>query len=166
MVASDAINTIWAFGGKFVSFLIILSVVGTIGIYILTAPRIYFAMAEDGLFFKKFAEIHPKYQTPFWAIILQSAWTIFLLILLKTFSNMISFVVFIDTGFFLLAALTYFFLVKQKSLIGIICAIIFMAMSAFIVINTLIEKTQESIIGIIFLVVGAGIFFIFKRIGK
>lgn len=163
MVASDAINTIWNFGGKFVSFLIILSVVGTIGIYILTAPRIYFAMAEDGLFFKKFAEIHPKYQTPFWAIIFQSAWTIFLLILLKNFSNLISFVVFIDTGFFLLAALTYFFLVKHKSVIGIICAIIFMAMSAFIVINTLIEKTQEAIIGIVFLAIGAIVYFVFKK---
>ena len=49
-VASDAISTIWALGGKFISFLIILSVLGTIGIYILTAPRIYFAMADDKLF--------------------------------------------------------------------------------------------------------------------
>ena len=72
-VASDAINTIWNFGGKFVSFLIIISVVGTIGIYILTAPRIYFAMAEDKLFFKKFAEIHSVYGTPVWAIVIQSA---------------------------------------------------------------------------------------------
>ena len=88
-VASDAINTIWTFGGKFISFLIILSVLGTIGIYILTAPRIYFAMADDKLFFKKFAEIHPIYHTPFWAIIFQSIWTIFLLVFWKTFSDLI-----------------------------------------------------------------------------
>nr|MCU0326538.1 amino acid permease [Spirosomataceae bacterium] len=78
-VAADSISTFWDFGAKFVAFLIVLSVLGTIGIYILTAPRIYFAMAEDGIFFKKFAEIHPKYKTPFWAIIFQSVWTIFLL---------------------------------------------------------------------------------------
>lgn len=163
MVASDAINTIWTLGGKFVSFLIILSVLGTIGIYILTAPRIYFAMADDGLFFKKFAEIHPKYKTPFWAIIFQSIWTIVLLILLQTFTNLITFVVFVDTAFFFLAAATYFFLIKQKSILGIIAAIVFLAMNGFIFINTLIEKPKESIIGIIFLAFGSIIYFLFKK---
>lgn len=163
MVASDAINTIWTFGGQFVSFLIILSVVGTIGIYILTAPHIYFAMADDGLFFKKFAEIHPKYQTPFWAIIFQSIWTIFLLIFWQTFTNLITFVVFVDTAFFFLAGATYFFLIKEKTVVGIIAAIIFLAMTGFIVINTLIEKPFEAITGLIFLAVGAGIFFVFNQ---
>lgn len=163
MVASDAIGTIWTLGGKFISFLIIISVVGTIGIYILTAPRIYFAMADDGLFFKKFAEIHPKYKTPFWAIIVQSIWTIALLILLKTFTNLTTFVVFVDTAFFFLAAASYFFLIKQKSIVGIITAIIFLAMTGFIVINTLIEKPYESVIGIIFLAVGSIVYFIFKQ---
>jgi len=106
-VASDAVNIVWSAGSKFISFLIILSVVGTIGIYILTAPRIYFAMADDKLFFKKFAELHPVYKTPFWAIIFQSIWTIFLLIFWKTFSNLITYVVFVDTAFFFLAAATY-----------------------------------------------------------
>ncbi|HRH43167.1 MAG TPA: amino acid permease [Pyrinomonadaceae bacterium] len=163
MVATDAINTIWTLGGKFVSFLIVLSVLGTIGIYILTAPRIYFAMADDKLFFKKFAEIHPKYKTPFWAIIFQSIWTIFLLIFWQTFSNLITFVVFVDTAFFFLTAATYFVLIKQKSINGIVAAIIFMAMTGFIVINTLIEKPTEAIAGIIFLAIGTIIFFIFKN---
>lgn len=166
MVASDAINTIWTLGGKFVSFLIILSVVGTIGIYILTAPRIYFAMADDGLFFKKFAEIHPKYQTPFWAIIFQSVWTIFLLIFWQTFNNLITFVVFVDTAFFFLAGATYFFLIKEKTPLGIVAAIIFLAMTGFIVVNTLIEKPFEAVTGLIFLGVGTGIYFIFKNTRK
>lgn len=163
MVATDAINTIWTLGGKFVSFLIVLSVLGTIGIYILTAPRIYFAMADDGLFFKKFAEIHPKYKTPFWAIIFQSIWTIFLLIFWQTFSNLITFVVFVDTAFFFLTAATYFVLIKQKSINGIVAAIIFMAMTGFIVVNTLIEKPTEAVAGLIFLALGTVIFFIFKN---
>lgn len=166
MVASDAINTIWILGGKFVSFLIILSVLGTIGIYILTAPRIYFAMAEDKLFFKQFAEIHPTYKTPFWAIIFQSVWTIFLLILLQNFSNLISFVVFVDTAFFFLAAATYFVLIKEKTVFGILAVLIFLAMTGFIVVNTLIEKPKESIIGIVFLGVGTVIYFIFKNKNK
>lgn len=162
-VASDAINTIWALGGKFISFLIILSVLGTIGIYILTAPRIYFAMADDGLFFKKFAEIHPKYHTPFWAIIFQSVWTILLLIFWKTFSNLITYVVFVDTTFFLLTAATYFTLIKNKTLFGKLTAIVFIAMCSFIVLNTLIEKPQQAIAGIIFLAIGSLVFQYFKK---
>lgn len=165
-VASDAISTIWNFGGKFISFLIVLSVLGTIGIYILTAPRIYFAMADDKLFFKKFAEIHPEYKTPFWAIIFQSIWTIFLLIFWKTFSNLITYVVFVDTIFFFLTAAAYFYLIKQKTTVGIIAAIIFMAMSAFIVFNTLIEKPQQAIAGIIFLGIGSAIYYFFKNNNK
>lgn len=149
-VASDAISTVWSLGGKFISFLLILSVLGTIGIYILTAPRIYFAMAEDKLFFKKFAEIHPVYKTPIWAIIFQSIWTILLLIFWKTFSNLITYVVFVDTAFFFLTAAAYFKLIKNRTFLGSLSAIVFMLMTAFIVINTLIEKPQQAIAGLVF----------------
>jgi APA family basic amino acid/polyamine antiporter len=165
-VASDAINTIWGFGGKFVSFLIILSVVGTIGIYILTAPRIYFAMAEDKIFFKKFAELHPVYKTPMWAIIFQSVWAIFLLIFWKTFSNLITYVVFVDVIFFLLTAATYFVIIKEKTILGILGALAFIAMSGFIIVNTVIEKPSQAIAGISFLLIGSGFFLIFKRVVK
>jgi APA family basic amino acid/polyamine antiporter len=162
-VASDAISVVWSAGAKFISFLIILSVLGTIGIYILTAPRIYFAMADDKLFFKKFAEIHPTYKTPFWAIIFQSLWTIFLLIFWKTFSNLITYVVFVDTVFFLLAALTYFWLLKEKTYVGSISAIVFIAMCAFIIGNTLIEKPQQAGAGLLFLGIGYVSYLFFKK---
>lgn len=161
-VASDAINTIWNFGGKFISFLIIVSVVGTIGIYILTAPRIYFAMAEDRLFFKKFAEIHPKFGTPVWAIAFQSLWTIVLLVFWKTFSNLITFVVFVDSIFFFVTALTFFFLIKTKKISSVVLAVIFLAMTGFIVLNTLYEKPLEAVSGLVFLGVGCIFFAIFR----
>jgi basic amino acid/polyamine antiporter, APA family len=162
-VASDAINTIWNFGGKFISFLIIISVVGTIGIYILTAPRIYFAMADDRLFFKKFAEIHPVYGTPVWAIVIQSIWAIFLLVFWKTFSNLITYVVFVDEIFFFLAALSFFFLIRSKSILGVFLALVFLAMTGFIIINTLVEKPQQAVAGLIFLGIGCIFFVIFRR---
>ena len=162
-VASDAINTIWILGGKFISFLIILSVVGTIGIYILTAPRIYFAMADDGLFFKKFAQIHPVYGTPVWAIVFQSIWTIILLVFWKTFSNLITYVVFVDEIFFFLTALTFFILIKPKTPGGIAWALIFLAMTAFIILNTLYEKPEQAVAGLIFLAIGCVFFLVFQK---
>lgn len=171
-VASEAISTVWGLGAKFISFLIVLSVLGTIGIYILTAPRIYFAMAEDGLFFKQFAQIHPRFQTPFWAIIFQSFWTILLLIFWQTFSNLITYVVFVDTAFFFLTAATIFTFRKRKlsrnySTLGYpFTPLIFMAMSAFVVVNTLIEKPEQAIAGLLFLALGGGAYVYFKRSGK
>ena len=169
-VASDAINTFWVAGSKFIAFLIVLSVLGTIGIYILTAPRIYFAMADDGLFFKKFATIHPKYKTPVWAIIFQSAWTILLLLFWKTFSNLITYVVFVDGGFFLLTATTIFVFRKKmpnavrnyRALFYPITPLIFIAMEGFITINTLKEKPEQALSGLFFLGIGVLVFYYFK----
>ncbi len=168
-VASEAISTVWAAGAKFVAVLIVLSVLGTIGIYILTAPRIYFAMAQDGLFFKKFAEVHPTYQTPQWAIVFQSLWTILLLLFWQTFSNLITYVVFVDTGFFLLTAATIFVYRKRKLERGYstflypIPPLVFISMSAFIVVNTFLEKPEQALAGIFFLGLGSLFFGYFKR---
>lgn len=176
-VAADAVSTIWTAGALFVAFLIVLSVLGTIGIYIWTAPRIYFAMARDGVFFKQFAEIHPRYKTPQYAIIFQSIWAIVLLIFWKTFADLITYVVFIDTAFFFLTASTIFVLRRKdaqqteqipryRTLLYPITPLIFMAMSAFIVVNTLIEKPTQAIAGLVFLVIGVGVFYMFKKMSK
>ena len=170
-VASDATTVVWSAGATFIAFLIVLSVLGTIGIYILTAPRIYFAMADDGLFFKQFAMIHPRYKTPQYAIVFQSLWTIVLLLFWKTFSDLITYVVFIDTAFFFLTAATIFvFRKKMKETTSAYRTIgypftplIFMGMSAFIVINTLIEKPVQAFAGIAFLGIGVLVFYYFKR---
>lgn len=169
-VASDAVSVIWSAGATFIAFLITLSVLGTIGIYILTAPRIYFAMADDGLFFKQFARLHPKYKTPQYAIIFQSLWTIVLLLFWKTFSDLITYVVFIDTAFFCLTAATIFVFrkrIKEAATYRTIgypfTPLIFMAMSAFIVVNTLIEKPTQAIAGLVFLGIGVGVFYAFKQ---
>ncbi len=162
-VASDAISTVWGLGGKFVSFLIILSVVGTIGIYTLTAPRIYLAMAEDELFFKQFSEIHPRFGTPVWAIAFQSLWTILLLVFWQTFSNLITFVVFVDEVFFFLTALSFFLLIKGKKAVGSILAVVFLAMTGFIILNTLYEKPGQAAAGLVFLALGGIFFLMFRR---
>ena len=61
-VAADAIEAAFSFGGSLVSILVMCSLIGTIAIYTMTAPRIYFAMAKDGLFFKSLTKVHPKYK--------------------------------------------------------------------------------------------------------
>jgi APA family basic amino acid/polyamine antiporter len=74
-VAADvAEKVLGGAGGKLVSFIILLSIIGTLNGCFLTSPRVYFAQARDGLFFRKFATVHPQHQTPSVAIIAQGLW--------------------------------------------------------------------------------------------
>ncbi len=71
LVAADvALKLVGPVGVAFVSLTVMLSTFGTLNGSILTAPRIFFAMADDGLFFRKIASVHPRYQTPYVSIIL------------------------------------------------------------------------------------------------
>jgi amino acid transporter len=69
LVAADVAQRLVGAGGVvFVSSTVMLSTFGTLNGSILTSPRIWFAMAEDGLFFRRVASVHPRFQTPYVAI--------------------------------------------------------------------------------------------------
>lgn len=114
-VAADAMNTLAPWGGKLMAALIALSTFGTTGIYCMTAPRIYYAMARDGIFFQKLAEVHPRWRTPVHAILIQSAWSVFLLLFWGTFEDLIEYVTFMDwIGLMLVGTTIFVFRHRQK----------------------------------------------------
>jgi basic amino acid/polyamine antiporter, APA family len=78
--ADMATTTLGSLGGTFVSLTVLLSVVGAINGCVLTAARIPFAQARDGLFFARFGEVHPRFQTPGFAIVCGGIWTIILVL--------------------------------------------------------------------------------------
>ncbi|HEX7368809.1 MAG TPA: amino acid permease [Rhodanobacteraceae bacterium] len=68
-VAADAAGSVLGrAGASLVGALVMLSVFGTLNGSILSSPRVFFAMAEDGLFFRTVGRVHPKFQTPYVAI--------------------------------------------------------------------------------------------------
>ena len=70
LVAADAAQLLVGdWGVTFVAITVMLSTFGTLNGTLLTAPRIFFAMADDGLFFRALAKVHPKFETPYVAII-------------------------------------------------------------------------------------------------
>ncbi len=71
LVAADtAKRAIGGVGETLVAIAVMISAFGTLNGSILTGPRIFFAMADDGLFFRKIAAVHPRFQTPHVAILL------------------------------------------------------------------------------------------------
>jgi APA family basic amino acid/polyamine antiporter len=67
-------------GGTLVSVIILLSIIGSLNGAVLTCPRVYFAQAQDGLFFERFGEVHPRYRTPGFAILAQGVWAAVLIV--------------------------------------------------------------------------------------
>lgn len=167
-VAADAVGTVFGpTGGSLIALTIFISTFGTAGIYTLTAPRIYYAMAADRVFFQQIAVIHPRFNTPANAILLQSAWAIILILFWGTFENLISYVVFTDWIFFGLAAACVFILRRKlpdaprpyRTLGYPITPLCFVLMAAWFVVDTLVEKPEQAWAGIIFLALGVPVYY-------
>jgi len=170
-VAADAVEkVVGPIGGSLIALAIFISTFGTAGIYTLTAPRIYFAMAKDKIFFRKIAEVHPRFHTPALSIIVQSTWAIFLIFFWGTFEDLISYVVFTDAIFFALAAFAVIILRKRlpksprsyKTFGYPITPIFFIAVNVWFVFNTLIEKPAQSLAGLGFLLLGIPVYYFWK----
>jgi APA family basic amino acid/polyamine antiporter len=92
-----------AAGARFVALLIVVSSLGFLAVVILTGPRLIYAMAADGLFFRRAAVLHPRYSTPVFALWFQAAVSLALLTT-NTYDQLLSYVVFADWLFFGLTA--------------------------------------------------------------
>jgi APA family basic amino acid/polyamine antiporter len=86
---------------------IAVSTFGFLNLVILVTPRVYQAMAADGLFFARLARLHPTHRTPTGAIVFQGAWATGLA-LTGTYAQLLDYVVFADWIFFGLTAATLF----------------------------------------------------------
>jgi len=171
-VAADAVGTVLGpAGGSLISLAIVISTFGVIGIYTLTAPRIYYAMAADGVFFRKVAEIHPRFQTPAFAIMIQSLWAVVLVLFWGTFENLISYVVFTDWIFFALAGASV--IVLRRTMPDAPrpyrvpgypwVPLFFVATSVWFVAMTLVSKPAQALAGLGFLGLGVPVYYVWKR---
>jgi basic amino acid/polyamine antiporter, APA family len=89
-------------GARALSLLIVISTFGFLNLALLSAPRVYYAMAADGLFFRSLARLSPRFHAPTAAILLQGGLAA-LFALLNTYDRLLSYAVFADWVFFALA---------------------------------------------------------------
>lgn len=170
-VAGDALEAIYTGGGHAVALLIGISVFGTMSIYTMSAPRVYFAMAKDGIFFSQLAKLHPRFQTPANAMIVQALWACLLLLFWGRFENLITYVTFIDIAFMMLAGAGIFYFRKHladahrpyRAWGYPIVPAFFVITTCLFLVNTLIEKPDQAIGGLIVLGVGVIAFYVLKK---
>jgi APA family basic amino acid/polyamine antiporter len=96
-----------ALGGRILAAVVVLCVLGSLGVFMICAPRVYHAMANDGLFLSAVAKTHPRFGTPARAIAVQAA-IASLLIALGTFQQIIAYFIFVAVFFLGLTVLGLF----------------------------------------------------------
>jgi basic amino acid/polyamine antiporter, APA family len=105
-------QTMGSVGATLVSVTVLISIVGAINGCILTAARIPFAQAQDGLFFRRFGHVHPRFQTPAFAIVLQGLWTA-LLVISGSYENLFSYSIVAAWIFYMLSVAAVFVLRRR-----------------------------------------------------
>jgi len=115
VVASDVLTIlIGPIGAALIAILVIISASGSINGTMMTAPRVYYAMAKDGLFFKWLDFVHPRFQTPSRAIAAHCLWAGAILLIRGTFETIATGLVFTILIFYGLSTLSLFKMRKDK----------------------------------------------------
>jgi basic amino acid/polyamine antiporter, APA family len=154
-------------GASLIVVLILTCTFGALNATIISYPRISFRMAQEKVFFKKAAWVHPVFNTPYIALIYHCVWSC-VLVVTGTFDQITNLVVFSTYLFFGLISAG---LVKMKmqnkitrKVIGYpVFPVIIILFSLALVINTLIVNTRASLLGLLLMFSGLPFYFYFKR---
>jgi len=158
--ASDVMrNALGDFGARAIAAGIAISTVGFLSQSMLTAPRVYFAMAQDGLFFKSVGKVNPRTRAPIVAIALQGLLAI-VIAFLGSYDRILNYVVSIDVIFFGLTACCIFVFRKRagRESAGVpghpVTTILFIAVCWSVAINTIYTFPHNTLIGVAILLAG------------
>jgi basic amino acid/polyamine antiporter, APA family len=170
VAAIAGIKQVWVMGGLFISILIIVSTFNSTNNSLMTAPRIYYAMAKDGLFFKKAGLSHPKFLTPHKAILLQLFWCL-VLIISGSFNMLTEMLVFVAFIFYGCGAFGVIILRRKmpnenrpfKVPLYPIIPLVFTLFSAFLVYYSIVQSPGYAIIGLILVVLGVPLYYFFNH---
>jgi basic amino acid/polyamine antiporter, APA family len=107
IAAASMKATVGPWAAKLVALTILISVFSGMNSVVLTAPRVFYAMACDGLFFRKLAEVHPRFRTPATAIIALGVWSA-VLAMMGSFQKLIGYAMFVAWIFYGLGGASVF----------------------------------------------------------
>ncbi|MES3033408.1 MAG: amino acid permease [Gemmatimonadota bacterium] len=170
-VAGEAVAAVMGpAAGWLIAAAIIVSMYSAAHSTVITAPRVYFAMARDGLFFRRLVEVHPRFGTPALAIITSCLWSV-VLALTGTFEQLLTYVVFIGWIFYALGAAAVIALrIKRPDAVRPfrvpwypVTPVLFVLAGLVIVLNTIVTQPVQSAIGIAVVLAGAPAYLIWRR---
>jgi APA family basic amino acid/polyamine antiporter len=175
LVAADvALRLIGPAGVTFIALTVMLSTLGTLNGSILTNPRVFFAMAADGLLFRKIADVHPRFKTPYVAIALTAVLGI-IFVLLRTFEQLADSFVTAILPFYALGVASIFVFRRRSAAeysppfrapLYPIAPILFVLATLYLLVNALIDPSSRWPTLAIFGVILAGIPVYYATVGR
>jgi len=169
-IAADAADALLGYGGgSFMSSLVIFSTFGALSGIVLCGPRVYYAMAKDGLLFHWLGTVHPRYLTPHRAIIIQAAWSA-ILVATGTYKELFTRVVYTEWIFFAFMAFGLFLLRRRSNIIRQykiwgypVVPAVFIISSLAIVANQVLSDPRESVIGLSIIFAGIPVYLLWAK---
>jgi APA family basic amino acid/polyamine antiporter len=170
-LASDMMTSLYGLhAGGAVIIAVLISIFSALNGSILVGARVPFAMARDGLFFRSFASIHPKYRTPGTSMLWLCVWSS-VVILSGWFDDLYNFVIFGSWILYLMTGVSVFVLRrKQPNLVRPYrvtgypyVPVLFCAVAALLLVSTLQTRPRESLMGLVLMALGIPFYFHWKR---
>jgi APA family basic amino acid/polyamine antiporter len=170
VMADAASKFIGGKGAAIVTIIILISLIGANNGFILTSARINYAMARDNRFFKQAAIIHPKFQSPANALIIQCIWAC-ILTFSGTFNQLITYIIFASWIFYGMSAGAVIILRKKKPDMERPyqipfypwIPIIFILFAIFLTVNTILEAPRDAAIGTGLILAGLPLYYYWKK---
>lgn len=158
-IAADAASVlVGPRGAAAISILVLVSSLGAVNGIILAGPRVYYAMAQDGLAPRIVGEVHPRFHSPHVAIAAQAVWST-VLVLTGTYRSLFTRVVYTEWLFF--GLMTFGLLRLRRRFIP--AAAVFLPACALVVLNQFISDPKESVVGFLLVATGLPVYFLIKR---
>ncbi len=173
-VALEAMELIAGpFGASLIAFLILFSMLGPANQNMLTSPRVYFAMARDGLFFKKVAECHPKFLTPHVSIVAITVWSI-LLTLTGTFRQLFTYVIFGEWIFFGLTVAAVIVLRKKRPDLDRpyktwgypVTPLLFVLAAFYVAVGSFLSSFRNAMASLLIIIIGVPAYFYWRTLSR
>jgi APA family basic amino acid/polyamine antiporter len=173
-VAEVAVNHAFSAGvSHFLGAMIGVILLSSLSAFIMIGPRVYYAMARDGLFFKFAQKVHPKYKVPGQAIAIQGAIAIFMVVA-GTFEQLLIYIGFALSIFPWLAVLGVFKARRQKigeeSAVKVwgfpVAPLFFLAANLFLMTMAYINRPLESSAAVVTVLAGVPCYFLWKRLKR
>jgi APA family basic amino acid/polyamine antiporter len=170
-IAADVANKVLGpVGASLIIIGILCSTFGTTNGQLLSGPRSIYAAGRDGTFAKRFSAVHPRYQTPYLAILSMGCWAC-LLTLSGTFEQITSYVIFASWGFYALTVLSVIVLRHKmpevprpyKAWGYPYATLAFVAVAGWFLYNTLRADTRNAVIGILLIAMSLPFYFFWTR---
>jgi APA family basic amino acid/polyamine antiporter len=158
-------------GASLMAIAILVSTFGCCNGLILAGARVYYAMAQDGLFFKKVGELHPEYKSPFFSLVVQGVWTC-LLCLSGTYGQLLDYIIFAVLVFYIMTIAGLFRLRQTqpnaerpyKAFGYPVLPAIYIVVALFIDVVLLRYKPQYTWPGLIIVLLGIPVYFFWTRV--